>query len=126
MTKRKIAIAIAAAALAGTCAIGGTLAWLTSSAQITNTFTMGNVKITLDEANLATENESDRTSSNQEYTVYPGAVVEKDPQILQTVLGGAGIVDPARIDADSFFKTGGSDRCAAGGGDVRISHIDPP
>lgn len=81
MTKRKIAIAIAAAALAGTCAIGGTLAWLTSSAEITNTFTMGNVNITLDEANLATSDEDDRTSSDQTYTVYPGAVVEKDPQI---------------------------------------------
>lgn len=81
MTKRKIAIAIAAAALAGTCAIGGTLAWLTSSAQITNTFTMGNVKIALDEADLTTSDSSDRTSSNQTYTVYPGAIVEKDPQI---------------------------------------------
>ncbi len=86
MTKKKIAIAIAAAALAGTCAIGGTLAWLTSSTEkVTNAFTMGNVSITLDEA-LVGGSEGDRwvaTSEDptQEYKLTPGAVTAKDPTV---------------------------------------------
>lgn len=73
MTKKKIAIAIAAAALAGTCAIGGTLAWLTSTDEVRNTFTVGNVMIDV------TENDSTDTSNS--YTIAPGDPFEKDPGI---------------------------------------------
>lgn len=73
MTKRKIAIAIAAAALAGTCAIGGTLAWLTATDAKTNSFTVGNVDVTVTE-----------TDEDGEYTVAPGVQTQKDPKITVT------------------------------------------
>lgn len=73
MTKRKIAIAIAAAALAGTCAIGGTLAWLTATDAKTNSFTVGNVDVTVTE-----------TNTDGEYTVAPGVQTQKDPKITVT------------------------------------------
>lgn len=87
MTKKKIAIAIAAAALAGTCAIGGTLAWLTASTEeVTNTFTMGNVNITLDETKVGGTGHDDRWSPSsaddeQSYTLSPGTTVDKDPTV---------------------------------------------
>lgn len=93
MTKRKIAIAIAAAALAGTCAIGGTLAWLTASTEeVTNTFTMGNVNITLDETKVGGKGHDDRwtpssADDEQSYTLSPGTTVDKDPTV--TVKSGS-------------------------------------
>lgn len=69
MTKKKFAIAFAAASLAATCAIGGTLAWLTSSAKVTNTFTVGHITASI------TEN------TGTEYKIIPGAEIEKDPTI---------------------------------------------
>lgn len=73
MTKRKIAIAIAAAALAGTCAIGGTLAWLTSTDEVRNTFTVGNVMIDV--------TENGKTDTSNSYTIAPGDPFAKDPGI---------------------------------------------
>ncbi len=71
MTKKKIAIAIAAAALAGTCAIGGTLAWLTDAAAKTNTFTVGDVDVSI-------------TETTSDYKILPGATIAKDPTITIT------------------------------------------
>lgn len=88
MTKKKIAIAIAAAALAGTCAIGGTLAWLTDTADVTNTFTIGNVGLTLTEtpatASSIIDDEAGRTDENQTYTLTPGSTAYKDPRVTIT------------------------------------------
>ena len=50
MKARKILVSLAALALVAAISIGGTLAYLTSQDQVTNTFTVGNIKITLDEA----------------------------------------------------------------------------
>ena len=69
MTKKKIAIAIAAAALAGTCAIGGTLAWLTDTANVTNAFTVGAVDVDVKE------------TKKGPYKIYPGAEIAKDPTL---------------------------------------------
>lgn len=85
MTKRKIAIAIAAAALAGTCAIGGTLAWLTSTtSNVRNAFTMGNVFIELDEADVDEPGKRWSASSAGDYQSYnltPGTTTLKDPTV---------------------------------------------
>lgn len=83
MTKRKIAIAIAAAALAGTCAIGGTLAWLTADDSVTNTFTIGNVHATIDEDDITNSDPSVRVDHN-EYSLYPNANYTKDPTVHLT------------------------------------------
>lgn len=47
--KKKYALALAAAAMVGTLAVGGTLAWFTDTETATNVVTMGNVDITLSE-----------------------------------------------------------------------------
>ena len=88
MTKKKIAIAIAAAALAGTCAIGGTLAWLTSTDTVTNTFTVGKVDISISEPN------TEFTDSSQ-IMLTPGAPSVKDPTIT---------VEAGSVDSYVFAK----------------------
>ena len=50
MKARKILVSLAALALVAAISIGGTLAYLTSKDTVTNTFTVGKVAITLDEA----------------------------------------------------------------------------
>ena len=90
MKKRIVTIALVIALLA-TC-FGGTIAYLTDTKAVKNTFTIGNVYITLDEVvavkdattgNLIASDE--RTSENQEYTgekkLFPAMTVAKDPTI---------------------------------------------
>lgn len=73
-TVKPLAVVLAVALLV-ICAVGGTLAWLTSSPDpITNTFTIGNVKIELDE-------------TDAEYKMVPGHTINKDPKV--TVLKGS-------------------------------------
>lgn len=56
--------------------IAGTVAWLTAtSGKVTNTFTVGDINITLTE------------STGTEYKVIPGATVKKDPKV--TVVSGS-------------------------------------
>lgn len=86
MTKKKIAIAIAAAALAGTCAIGGTLAWLTSTDQVSNTFTMGKITMDIKESPVNSEGTVDTEAPDVDtqpnaYKISPQATVLKDPNV---------------------------------------------
>lgn len=61
--------------------IGGTLAWLVATTDpVVNTFTVGNITITLDEASIA---EANRGSIK----MVPGAKIVKDPAV--TVVGGS-------------------------------------
>ena len=74
--KKKIALSIAAIALVICCAVGGTLAWLTDkTGPVTNTFTVGNIDITLAE------------SENLDLKMVPGNTITKDPKV--TVEGGS-------------------------------------
>ena len=50
MKARKILAMVMALALTAALAVGGTLAYLTSHDSVTNTFTVGNVQIKLNEA----------------------------------------------------------------------------
>ena len=84
MKARKILVSVAALALVAAISIGGTLAYLTSTAKVENTFTVGNVSITLDEAKVneygtKVEN-ADRVPGN-EYKLIPGHTYTKDPTI---------------------------------------------
>ncbi len=77
-----LALALAAVLLVGT-SILGTLAYLTSTDSVTNTFTVGNVKITLDEAKVKTDGTvdgADRVKEN-EYKLMPGHEYTKDPTV---------------------------------------------
>ena len=66
-------------ALVGILVIGATLAWFTDSADITNTFTMGDVRIDLWETCPET---GDRTDDGIEFDdVVPNETVDKDPTV---------------------------------------------
>ena len=75
---------VAALALTAAIAVGGTLAYLTSkTAVVTNTFTVGNVAITLDEAPVDADGKAtsgDRVTANS-YKLLPGHEYDKDPTV---------------------------------------------
>ena len=75
--KKKIAVAVSLL-LVLALSVGGTIAWLTDSDSVTNTFTIGDIDITLAEPNGA---------ANNKYKITPGATVEKDPTV--TVVKGS-------------------------------------
>ena len=93
MNKRKILLLASTLLMVAVLAVGGTLAYFTDTDQVTNTFTMGKVDISLDEGKVVTEkdengkdvyestNKADRTDKEQEYFVFPGDTVVKDPTI---------------------------------------------
>lgn len=82
MTKKRFVAILLCVTLVALAAIGATFAYLTDSKTVNNTFTMGNVAIKLDETNV-NDPTGDRVTSN-EYNVYPGAVVKKDPIVHNT------------------------------------------
>ena len=85
--KKKITAIFLCVALVAIAVVGASLAYFTDTKSATNTFTMGDVKIKLDETNV-NDPEGDRVTSN-EYNVYPGAVVTKDPIVHNTGKNGA-------------------------------------
>lgn len=69
------------AVLLVTASVLGTMAYLTSTDTVTNTFTVGNVAITLDEVKVkedGTEDGTERVKAN-EYKLLPGHRYTKDP-----------------------------------------------
>lgn len=70
----------------------GTMAYLTSTDKVTNTFTVGKVAIKLDEAKVGTDGktltgaDATRVKENS-YKLLPGHVYDKDPTV--TVLNGS-------------------------------------
>lgn len=74
MKKRTLIILVALVAVFG-MAVGGTIAWLTDQTEsITNTFTVGNINIKLEE-------------TVREFKMVPGVTIAKDPKI--TVVSGS-------------------------------------
>ena len=82
MTKKRFVAILLCVTLVALAAIGATVAYLTDTKTVNNTFTMGNVAIKLDETNV-NDPTGDRVTSNA-YSVYPGAVVTKDPIVHNT------------------------------------------
>lgn len=85
MTKMKKIALIAVCAMLLVCVtIGATVAYLTSTDEVTNTFAVGKVKITLDEAKVTTDGKpvegADRVKAN-EYKLMPGHTYTKDPTV---------------------------------------------
>ena len=74
-----LTIACVAVLLAG--AVFGTLAYFTDSESATNTFTVGEVGITLDESNESTPDADDRTTTGNAYHLLPGHSYVKDPTV---------------------------------------------
>ena len=68
--KKKITLAVICAVLSCVCLIGTTFAWLMDKTEtIDNTFTIGNVDITLEE------------TENLDLKMVPGAPITKDPEV---------------------------------------------
>lgn len=90
MTKMKKIALIAVCAMLLVCVtIGATVAYLTSTDKVENTFAVGKVKITLDEAQVDTEgnpvpgtdaNPNPRVKENS-YKLMPGHTYTKDPTV---------------------------------------------
>lgn len=87
-TRNKVlGLSLGAAALVG-ASVMGTMAYLTSQDTVTNTFTVGKVSITLDEADVKTDGtyETDatvRVDANA-YHLFPGHEYIKDPVVHVT------------------------------------------
>ena len=87
---RKVLLTVCCAALLVCVTIGATVAYLTSTDEVKNTFTVGNVQIKLDEAKAnpdgtLVENAA-RVDANS-YKLLPGHTYNKDPMV--TVLEGS-------------------------------------
>lgn len=113
---RKILLMAACAVLLVCISVGATVAYLTSTDSVTNTFTVGKVAIKLDEAKANPDGSlienADRVKAN-EYKLLPGHTYNKDPMV--TVLKDS---EPAYIkmtvtfskanELDAIFATGGA------------------
>lgn len=108
---RKILLTICSAMLLVCLSVGATFAYLTSTATVTNTFMVGNVKITLDETDV---DDSDKDGSTEDrdtantYKLYPGQTYVKDPTIhiddaSEKAYLGLVITVSNTADADAFF-----------------------
>ena len=89
-TKRKALLLSLCAVLLVVASVMGTMAYLTSSDTVTNTFTVGCVNIKLDEAKANPDGTlvegADRVKANS-YKLLPGHTYNKDPMV--TVLKGS-------------------------------------
>lgn len=89
-TRRKALLLTLCAVLLVAASVLGTMAYLTSTDEVTNTFTVGEVKIKLDEAKANPDGSlvanADRVKAN-EYKLLPGHTYKKDPMV--TVLSGS-------------------------------------
>lgn len=94
--KKKLLIMSVAMVLVCAFAVGMTIAYLTSTDEVVNTFTVGNVQIQLDEADVdeygeqlydsETGSPAPRVKANS-YKLIPGHTYNKDPMV--TVLSGS-------------------------------------
>lgn len=90
MKKFKALLVVACALLLVAASVFGTMAYLTSTDEVKNTFTVGKVNIKLDEAKANTDGSlvegADRVKANS-YKLLPGHTYHKDPMV--TVLSGS-------------------------------------
>lgn len=75
--KKKTLISIIAVALVICVSIGGVLAYLTATTQkVKNTFTVGNINLTLSETNV-----DGGSADENSYKMVPGQTITKDPKV---------------------------------------------
>lgn len=119
--KKKMVTICLVVALVLTAVAGGTLAYFTDTADATNTFTVGNVDITLTEPNW------EGTGSNDAPEVYPGEPLAKDPTVtndganpcfVRIKVKGLDCLDPA---GDITYRTDYVDKKL---GDNWVLHTD--
>ena len=77
---KRLAIMITSLSLALCAVIGGTLAWLiTETAPVVNTFTYGDINITLEETDNNKDGDNDPNTNT--YPMVPGQSITKDPKV---------------------------------------------
>lgn len=109
---KKLLLAVCCAALLVCVSIGATVAYLTSAKKVVNTFTVGSVGITLDEAKVTEDGTPvpnvDRVTENK-YKLMPSHKYTKDPTVHVT----AGSEDSwifVKVESDiSAFEAAHSD-----------------
>ena len=118
---RKILLMAACAVLLVCISVGATVAYLTSTDSVTNTFTVGKVAIKLDEAPVDTNGKATtgaRVKANN-YKLLPGHTYNKDPMV--TVLSGS---EPAYIKMTvTFSKANELDAIFASVGGANLTGI---
>ena len=117
MKKSKAILMALCAVLLVAASVMGTLAYLTSTDKVVNTFTVGKVAIKLDEAKATPDGSlvdgADRVKAN-EYHLLPGHTYEKDPMV--TVLKGSEssyikmtVTFTKAAELDAIFAPNGAD-----------------
>lgn len=90
---RKFLLILSSALLLVSLTVGATVAYLTDTESVVNTFTVGNVEIKLDETNTDQKDAQGNDNSDKErdiankYHLLPGQTYVKDPVL--TVVGGS-------------------------------------
>lgn len=82
-TKKVLLLVLCAVLLVG-ASVAGTVAYLTSTDTVTNTFTVGKVEITLEEYGINADGSIDKTTTHEELDeilLVPGRKIEKNPFI---------------------------------------------
>lgn len=106
--KKKAIVAVVALVLVLCCAMGGTLAWLVdSTTEVKNTFTYGDINISLWEHEL---NEDGLTLSTDVFTgaeqtgfkMIPGNNIEKDPTVTVKAGSEASWLFVKIVESDNF------------------------
>lgn len=82
-TRTKVLLLTLCAALLVCATVLATMAFLTDTAEVKNTFTVGNVDITLDEAKVTVYGKADGTDRviENDYKLIPGKTYTKDPTV---------------------------------------------
>ena len=80
-TVRKTLVLAACAILLVCATVVGTLAYLTATATVQNTFTVGNVSITMDETDVDNSTPNMDRDTENKYKLLPGQAYTKDPVI---------------------------------------------
>lgn len=116
-SKKKVFVTVLCAVLLVAASVLGTMAYLTSQDTVTNTFTVGNVQIKLDEAKANPDGSlvanADRVKANS-YKLLPGHTYNKDPMV--TVLKGSEssyvkmtVTFTKAAELDAIFAPNGAD-----------------
>ena len=86
-TKTKALLMSLCAVLLVAASVLGTMAYLTSNDKVKNTFTVGNVAITMDETDVDDSTPNKERDQANSYKLIPGHTYNKDPMV--TVLKGS-------------------------------------
>ena len=140
-TKSKILLLTLCAVALVAASVLGTLAYLTSTDEVQNTFTVGQVKITLDEAQVNSDGkpintdgtvvtnlaDAERVKANS-YKLLPGHEYTKDPTV--TVLAGSEssyikmtVTFSKAAELDAIFAPNGADMTSIFNGYDRTNWI---